>query len=116
MLCWALVSTVSVCVWRWVTAPVAPGQRHWSPGDEEIREASPAAHVCLQLPRAHETTRDTTPGHRPGRRGRVATGLKDQLRSWRTSPACLRVLVRNSGKPPTCPGQTEHLDLRLGVA
>lgn len=44
----------------------------------------------------------------------MATGLKGQLRSWRTSPVCLQVLVQSSRKHPACLGQTEHPDLRLG--
>lgn len=64
------VSTVTVCVWPWVTAPVAPRQRHWSPGDEETQGSfRSSTHVCLQPPRAPETTTDTTPWHRPGEEG-----------------------------------------------
>lgn len=62
------VLTVTVCVWPWVTAPVAPGQRHWSPGDEETRGSFPSStRVCLQPPRAPETT--TAPPRGTGRGG-----------------------------------------------
>lgn len=44
----------------------------------------------------------------------MATGLKGQLSSWRTSSACLQVLVENSGQPPTSPGQTAPPDMSLG--
>lgn len=110
------VSTVSVCVWPWVTVSVAPGQRHWSPGDEETQGSFPrSTRVCLQLPRAHETMTDTTLGHRPGEEGPSGHTVERSAVQLETSPACLQVLVQNSGKPPTCPGQTEHPDLRLGV-